>query len=214
MSNGKESESSPLAQTNFEDLYLAFWPKIHRYVTRLVGNQDAEDLTQEIFIKVEQAAATFRSESKLSTWIYRIATNAAIDKMRSSSHSRVNKKTILSTTPEDVIEIDIDTNKLVCGQKSSLPETEVINKEMNSCIHAFIDALPEMYRTAIILSEFEGLKNKEIAEVLELSLDVVKIRLHRAKQKLKEDFSKNCNFYRNDRNVLACEQKAPLKHKT
>ncbi|WP_094607319.1 hypothetical protein SPSIL_038940 [Sporomusa silvacetica DSM 10669] len=97
MSNGKESESFPLAQTNFENLYLAFWPKIHRYVTRLVGSQDAEDLTQEIFIKVEQAAATFRSESKLSTWIYRIATNAVtIDKMRSASHSRVNKKTIIA----------------------------------------------------------------------------------------------------------------------
>ncbi|WP_094602979.1 ECF RNA polymerase sigma factor SigE [Sporomusa silvacetica DSM 10669] len=209
MSKGKESENCPIPQANFEELYLSFGPKIHRYVTRLVGNQEAEDLTQDIFIKIGQSATTFRNESKLSTWIYRIATNAAIDKIRSTSHSRVIKKTILPTVSEDAIEID----KLACGQKDSLPETEAINKEMNSCIHAFINNLPEMYRTVIILSEFEGFKNKEIAEILGISLDLVKIRLHRGKQNLKESFSKHCNFYRDDRNVLACEPKGPLKHK-
>lgn len=213
MSKVKESKNSPVPQADFENLYLTFWPKIHRYVTRLVGDQEAEDLTQEIFIKVGQAVATFRNESQLSTWIYRIATNAAIDKIRSASHSRSTKQTTISPTHEEVTKINLKVNKLTVGQKVPLPETQVISQEMNSCIRAFIDELPEVYRTVIILSEFEGFKNKEIAEILGLSLDSVKIRLHRAKQKLKEDFSKNCNFYRDDRNVLNCEPKGPLKFK-
>lgn len=195
---------TPLA--NFDEIYQAFWPKIHRYVTRLVGSQDAEDLTQEIFIKVGQSLDTFRNKSQLSTWIYRIATNAAIDRIRSSKNTQK-----MSPLQEEAIEID--TN-IACGcQKDTLPEKQLIHEEMNSCIRAFIDNLPEIYRTVIILSEYEGFKNKEIAEVLGLGIDVVKIRLHRAKAKLKDDFSKNCHFYRDDRNVLACEPKGPLKFK-
>lgn len=192
-------------QLKFDDIYQVFYPKIQRYLTRLVGNQDAEDLTQEVFIKVGQALETFRSESQLSTWIYRIATNAAIDRKR--SHDYKNQS---ATITHQDSEGDLNISKITDRSNCSLPETELISTEMNSCIRAFIDELPEIYRTVIILSEFEGFKNKEIAEVLGLSLDVVKIRLHRAKEKLKDDFSRNCHFYRNDKNVLACEPKGTL----
>lgn len=200
------------SQEDFDSLYVEFWPKIHHYVTRLVGSQVAEDLTQEIFLKIRNSSATFRNESQLSTWVYRIATNAAIDKLR-SSRNQTSARTAPSTIHKADADVDIDINNIAGSQKCLLPETQVIHNEMNSCIHAFIDDLPEMYHTVVILSEFEGLKNKEIAEVLGLSLGVVKIRLHRAKEKLKDAFSKNCNFYRDDRNVLACEPKGPLKNK-
>lgn len=73
---------------NFEKVYSCFQPKIHRYLTCVVGSNEAEDLAQEVFIKVDKALVTFRSESQLSTWIYRFATNVAIDRMRSSSYQR------------------------------------------------------------------------------------------------------------------------------
>lgn len=65
----------------FQDIHETFQPKIHRYLNGLVGNHDAEDLTQEVFLKVGRALKEFRGKSQLSTWIYRIATNAALDKM-------------------------------------------------------------------------------------------------------------------------------------
>jgi RNA polymerase sigma-70 factor (ECF subfamily) len=73
---------------NLQEIYAAYQPKILRYMMRLVGEHEAEDLTQDIFVKVSQALRTFRGNSQLSTWIYRIANNAAIDKIRSSSYQR------------------------------------------------------------------------------------------------------------------------------
>ncbi|VBB06441.1 rna polymerase sigma-70 region 2 [Lucifera butyrica] len=72
----------------FEQMYTSFRPTIYRYLTRLVGMQEAEDLTQEVFIKVEKALPTFRQEAQLSTWLYRIATHVAIDRMRQPSFRR------------------------------------------------------------------------------------------------------------------------------
>ena len=76
-------EKNELANSGeFTAIYAAFQPKIYRYLARLVGKQVAEDLTQEVFVKVGKALSTFHNESQLSTWIYRIATNTAIDRMR------------------------------------------------------------------------------------------------------------------------------------
>ena len=73
---------------DFEQIYADFRPRIHRYLTSMVGELEAEDLAQEVFVKLSQALDTFRGEAKLSTWIYRIATNAALDRMRSPSFRR------------------------------------------------------------------------------------------------------------------------------
>jgi RNA polymerase sigma-70 factor (ECF subfamily) len=76
---------------------------------------------------------------------------------------------------------------------------------MNSCIRNYIENLPENYRTVVILSELEGVKNKEIAEILNISLDNVKIRLHRARAQLRKKLESNCSFYRNEQNELSCD---------
>jgi RNA polymerase sigma factor (sigma-70 family) len=76
----------------FEQIYAVFQPKIHRFLIRMVGVYEAEDLTQEVFVNVSQALNAFRGESELSTWIYRIATNAAFDRMRSPSYQRSLQK--------------------------------------------------------------------------------------------------------------------------
>jgi RNA polymerase sigma-70 factor (ECF subfamily) len=69
----------------FQKIYDTYQPKILRYLTRMVGESDAEDLTQDVFVKVNKALGDFRGESKVSTWLYRIATNVAMDRMRSPS---------------------------------------------------------------------------------------------------------------------------------
>lgn len=195
----------------FEKIYMLFQPKIYRYVTQLVGNYEAEDLTQEIFIKVGKALTSFRNESQLSTWIYRIATNAAIDRMRNSSFHResANVHPECSVTAADHTEI-VKKDADLSAQTFSIEE-QVINKEMNGCIREVIEKLPEDYRIVVILSELEGMKNKEIAEILEVSLNVVKMRLHRAKARLKKDLLNHCNFSWDERNEFTCDPKVSVR---
>jgi RNA polymerase sigma-70 factor, ECF subfamily len=198
------------SELDFQKIYGTFQPKIHRYLTRLVGENEAEDLTQEVFVKVRQGLRNFRGKSQLSTWIYRIATNAGLDRLRSSSFQRMVQE---SLSNDSVIEgeIGIEDKDVWTGEKTPSVEQELIRKEMNECIRNFIEKLPENYRTILVLSELEGLKNHEIAKILRVSLDTVKIRLHRARAKLKEELQTHCSFYHDERNELACDLKITFK---
>jgi len=178
-------------ESEFQKIYDAFQPKILRYLTHLAGESEAEDLTQETFVKIHQGLENFRGEAQPSTWIYRIATNTALDRMRSPSFQRAAQISLSESLDETKI-----ADKVICiEEKKPLIEQQLIREEMNQCIRGYIEKLPENYRTVLILSEWEGLKNNEIAEILGVTLDTVKIRLHRAKSKLKEELETHCEFY-------------------
>lgn len=176
---------------DFPKIYDAYLPKILRYLTRFIGESEAEDLTQETFIKVHQGLGNFRGESRLSTWIYRIATNTALDRMRHPSFQRVDQVSMSDEINEARISRGPGFSE---GQKPPI-EKGLIRDEMNDCIRGYIEQLPEDYRVVLVLSEYEGIKNSEIAEILGVSLDTVKIRLHRAKMKLKEELESHCELY-------------------
>ena len=192
-------------ELEFEQVYAMFQPKIQRYLIRLIGSKEAEDLTQEVFIKVNNALHSFKNQSQLSTWIYQIATNAAIDRMRSRSFKQE------STELYSQSDIDVIVEHNTCSDKKPiLPEDQVVREEMNECIKEYIASLPENYRTVLTLSELEQFKTSEISSILGLSVGTVKIRLHRAKEKLKAELLTNCNFYQtNCCGRLACEPKGP-----
>lgn len=178
---------------DFPAVYREFHPKISRYLARLMGPTDAEDVTQEVFAKVSQALPQFRGAASISTWIYRIATNAAYDRLRSrSSHGRSD------------LAIDEDTP---VEDRSPGVEQTLVRTEMNACIDAYIARLPASYRSAVILSEEEGLTNAEIADALGVTVDTVKIRLHRARARLRKELGSGCDFYRDAGNEFACEPK-------
>jgi RNA polymerase sigma-70 factor (ECF subfamily) len=80
--------------------------------------------------------------------------------------------------------------------------------QTSACVNDYINALPENYRAVVILSDIEGLTNQEIAEVLDVTLDTVKIRLHRGRAKLKEELKAGCRFDRNEDDVLVCDPKS------
>jgi RNA polymerase sigma-70 factor, ECF subfamily len=185
----------------FNEIYDEYHPKILRYLTGIVGHADAEDVSQEVFDKINRGLGVFQGKSKLSTWIYRIATNTAIDRCRSVACR--HEKGVSPFEEEAAYE-----STCVPGNVPS-PVTDqlVIRKEMNDCLNEFIDALPPDYRTVIILGELEGFANKEIADILGISLDNVKIRLHRARAKLKKALQEGCHFYYNEENALACDRK-------
>jgi RNA polymerase sigma-70 factor (ECF subfamily) len=178
---------------DFHQIYSEFWPRIQRYLTRLLGPTEADDAAQEVFAKVSQALAQFRGDSSLSTWIYRIATNTAYDRLRSPSLQRAGEVPLESAPPVHDPSSDIDQ--------------KLVRTEMNDCIDEYIGRLPASYRSVLVLSEHEGLTNQEIAEALGVSLDTVKIRLHRARARLRQDLGSGCSFYRDDRNEFACQPK-------
>ncbi len=192
---------------NFHSIYEAFYPKIIRYLAHVVGWRDAEDVTQEVFVKINRALKTFKGESQVSTWIYRIATNSALDKLRSRSFQQRGRSSLSGESIGEGEAEMMDKNPWT-GEKAPSVETSVIRKEMNECIRGVVEKLPEDYRTVVALSELEGFGDEEIAEILGTSIHTAKIRLHRARARLKKELEAHCNFYRDERNEFACDRKA------
>lgn len=183
---------------DFAVIYQEFHPKIHRYLCHLAGEADAPDLTQTVFLKVSRSLASFRGESSLATWIYRIATNTAHDHALSSL-ARQREAEQLS---DDGASLDDLPDPDFAGA-----DREYIRREMNACIRGIVDQLPANYRTVLLLGEFEEFTNPEIAEILGISIDTVKIRLHRARTTLRKAMACQCSLYRDERNELMCDRK-------
>jgi RNA polymerase sigma-70 factor (ECF subfamily) len=169
---------------DFQQIHEDFRPKILRYLTRMVGETEAEDLTQEVFLKIDRALPTYRGESKLSTWIYRIASNAAVDRMRSPSYTRVVPLDLPNCHASEEPEIKDDSTPSV--------EQELFRKQRFDCYKDSIKCLPEKYQKVILLSELEDLATGEIADILGISVEAVKMRLHRGKAQLLEYLKSHC----------------------
>lgn len=186
----------------FHEVYISFQPKILAYLTRLAGPEEAEDLCQETFLKVEQGLSGFRGEAQLSTWIYRIASHVFHDRLRSRSFKQRH-----SEQPTELDGDLLEDRQPLSHEAKPHVDQQVIRKEMNSCIRGYIEQLPQGSREVLLLSEVEGFKNREIAEILQISLDNVKIRLHRARGQLKESLQDHCDFYLDERSEVACDRK-------
>jgi len=143
----------------------------------MVGNYDAAlDLTQEVFIKVYNSLSRYRSEFKFSTWIYKIAHNAAIDHLRRHA---VREQALVTGPESERREISIESRRLT-------PEQESERKERRSEIEAVVQLLPTAYRELIVLRHSQDLSYDEIAEVTGLPLGTVKNRLFRAREAMRD----------------------------
>ena len=205
----KSKEVSPRGESgrDFTSVFHEYQRPIFNYLLRMTQNTDlAEDLTQETFVRVYRGLSNFRGGAKLSTWIYRIATNVSFDHFRSKSSRQEN----VTVSMDDIV-----ADKTGIPNKDSAPpEQAVTQSEMSACVQRFIRDLPLNYRAVIILSDLQGLKNREIADVLDVSLDTVKIRLHRARKKLRAALNLGCDYYHDERNILVCEEKLEGEGKT
>ena len=179
------------AALDFQRVYDEFQPRIRRYLARLAGPGEADDLSQETFARVSQALAGFRGEAALSTWIYRIATNVAFDRARSPGFQ------LQARTAEPAA--------LAALGAAPTIEQDIASREMSECVRDYVDQLPADYRTVVVLSELEELPDREIAEVLGISLEAAKIRLHRARARLRQMLEQGCDLSRDERNELTCE---------
>lgn len=183
---------------SFETIHREFHPKVLRYLNGVVGTQEGADLAQVAMIKVHDHLAQFRGESSLSTWIYRIATNVALDHLR--------RKPLL-TVAIGAADDDIPAAEVPEPLRTASAETSAIRDEMNQCLRDFIQRLPPNYRAVIALSDIEGFTDREIAEVTASSVESVKIRLHRARLKLRQALTAGCSIGQDESNELACERR-------
>ena len=189
---------------DFEKIYEKYQSKIFRYLFRLTGEwEESRDLTQEVFIKVNNNLSKFEGKSSLSTWIYKIATNVANDRFRSASFQKYKKQQLSGEFNEE----NKEDKNVWTGNKEMSVEDQVARKEMSECINRYIYDLNENYRTVIVLSEFEELKNQEIADILGISIDTVKIRIHRGRTQLKKRMDKGCNITPDPDSGLFCDEK-------
>ena len=149
----------------------------------LHNKDDADDLSQEVFIQVYQSLSRFRGESSFSTWIYRIAVNASLNRIRKSSENFLVRRfeTLLGTDKkEEYVFTPADNED---------PENILIREEHLRWLQKALDSLPESQRTAIILSKYDDLPQKEIAEIMNLTEGAVEALIQRAKKNLREKLS-------------------------
>ncbi len=166
-------------EDGFEELVRRYQRPIAAYVYRMVGDYDAAlDLTQEVFIKVYGSLARYRPEYKFSTWIYKIAHNAAVDHLRRHS---TREQSLVNQVDGEQYDLPIESGRLS-------PEQESERAERRLEIEAVVQQLPSAYRELIILRHSHDLSYDEIAEVMSLPLGTVKNRLFRAREVMRQQF--------------------------
>ncbi|MFZ0623146.1 MAG: RNA polymerase sigma factor [Pseudolabrys sp.] len=189
---------------SFRMLYDANHRRVRGLLARMVGPQEAEDLTQAVFAKAAKALPTFHGEAQTSTWLYRIAINVASDWLR----GRSTQEAKLTVPLPDGSDEDIRLAALGSPDADSppSPEQELSRKEMRACLEGEIGKLPDAHRIVLMMSALGGLTDDEIAQILGISQGNTKVRLHRARQEFKKNIEARCDFYRNE---LSCKPTSP-----
>ncbi|MBN8237384.1 RNA polymerase sigma factor SigW [Halobacillus kuroshimensis] len=166
-------------QAAFEDIVSFYQNKVYHICLRMIGNSyEAEDLAQEAFIRAYTNLHTFDERRKFSTWLYRIATNLSIDRIRKKKPDYHLDAEVKGTDGLDMY------SQLAADQ--ALPEEEVESLELQTYIHKEILALPPKYRSVIVLRYLDELALQEIAEVLDIPVGTVKTRVHRGREALRK----------------------------
>ena len=188
----------------FRALYASNQRRIRALLNRMVGAQDAEDLTQVTFAKAAKALPEFRGDAEISTWLHRMAVNVALDWLRGRPAHEARLTVPLSdSSAEDKAGALINA---AATDPPPSPEQETANKDMHDCIRGEIAKLPEPYRDVLALSFLGQLDDQQIADTLGITLANAKVRLHRARQEFKEIIAARCDFYRNE---LSCKPSSP-----
>ena len=156
----------------------------------LHNSEDADDLTQEVFIQVYQSLIYFKGNAAFSTWIYRIAVNACLNKIRKNRKNTALQR--FSTLFSNIKNSDF----LIPVSDMINPESILIRQEYKDWLQAALDSLPDNQKTAIILSKYDDLSQKEIAEILNTTEGAVEALIQRAKKNLYKRLSGQRKFYK------------------
>lgn len=195
----------PGSVQSYDVLVQRHMHQVYRLAYRIVGNrEEAEDITQEVFFKAYKNLHTFKHQATFSTWLFRIATNSAIDAFVKIKH---HYQTIVSITPYSRVGKD-DENEVLLPQLVPIagPEESILQKELRNCLRQVLQTLdPEQVRL-LVMRDFNGLSYNEIANVLGVSVSAVKMRIHRARLAFQEVFNQQCGS-----SDLACSVSSYVK---
>lgn len=163
-------------EENINSIWNNFRSELLYYIkTKVKDEYAAEDILQEVFIKVYKNIAQLVDQSKLKPWLYKTTNNTIIDFYRTKKQNTIDLDEL-----EDIPTIE--------------DSTENMNEEIAKCIRSMLYELPDKYEEALKLYEFRGMKHKEISEELNISLSGSKTRIQRARNKLKEILMECCEF--------------------
>jgi len=169
-------------KTAFAELVAAYSPQVYNVALRLLGDPaEVEDTLQETFLSAYRSLASFEGRSSLSTWLYRIATNASLMRLRRRQDA------VSLDEPIALPDGELLPRQLV--DWSQAPESVLLSAEARRTMADAIAQLPDTLRAAFVLRDIEGLSGQETAEVLGVSLAAMKSRLHRARLFLREQLS-------------------------
>jgi RNA polymerase sigma-70 factor, ECF subfamily len=164
-------QGDPRALRELFDMYK---DRVYSLCRHMSGNaEDAEDLTQEIFVSAFEHLSGFRAESAFGTWLYRIATNQCLNRLR-------------IRTRETASFLNLPEREALLPDQGPSPEDRVVRKELQQRMALAIAALPESLRAVFVLGTLEGMRYKEISEICECSEEAVKMRIHRARKQVRD----------------------------
>jgi RNA polymerase sigma-70 factor (ECF subfamily) len=196
------SESQPadpqfleLSRGSLEDRLTEYRPRIERHIRAMTRDTTlAQDLTQETYLRALQRLHQLRDPQAALAWLYRIATSVTLDRLRQ------RRPEILCL--DDTTSADNDAEP--ARRPESLIEAALERDEMSQCVQNYLQGLSDDYRVAILLHDMYGLTNPEIATIAGSTLATAKIRVHRARQRLRTALDEACTFETDDRGVLVC----------
>lgn len=171
-------------EESFAEVIRRYETKVHNLSMRLTRNaEDAEEVLQDVFITVYKKIASFEGKAKFSSWLYRITVNCAFMKLRKNKQDRtVSMEDMLPT-----LENQENNNPAGFGGRS---DALTMNNQIREALEGAIGKLPEDYRAVFVLRDVDGLSNKEVGDILNLSIPAVKSRLHRSRIMLKKRLKK------------------------
>jgi RNA polymerase sigma-70 factor (ECF subfamily) len=180
----------------FSDFFEKNYDRVYRYLRSMVrDDKEAEDLTQEAFLRAHRERETLKDPGAMLSWLYCIATHVSLDWLRKRAKAAAR-------------EFRAGLDEIDPPDPGAPPMQQVLEQEqMSACVNRFLVDLPDAYRSVILLHDTHGLTGPEIASALGVPLPTVKIRLHRARRRLKAAMEAGCQFSQDERGVLVCVPK-------
>jgi RNA polymerase sigma-70 factor (ECF subfamily) len=183
---------SGVVDTVLEAQLVSFRAQVRRHILAMVRDPaEADELTQDTYARALRRVDQLRDPQAALAWLYRIATTVSLDRLR----QRRPQTVVFDETTDEADDRE---------RPPSLLESALEQSEMSACVQSYLATLPDDYRIAILLHDGHGLQNAEIAELVGCSLATAKIRVHRARRRLRKTLAAACSFEIDDRGVLVC----------